>query len=441
MAGCGNHRDAATAQPAPTATAEPVAPGLVPPAQGVTSGDDWPTFAHDDARSGYQPQPLAVTKSTVASLKLAWTKSFGAAIKASPIVGRGLVYIGASDGTVRALDARSGRLVWKQTLPGSIDMTPTLAHGKLFVGTHTVPSIFAALDAANGKVLWRTPLHGCVRGEPVVVNGIVYEGESCGDPGFCHNGGMRAFDERTGAIRWKRNVTPVAKNGGAQWSPVSYDGRRLYFGTGNICKVNSPLGDAVVAMAPNGKIEWSFQAANPLSDDDFGGGPMVNNGQVFVTNKNGVLYDFEAASGKLLWRKQIGFVDGYGSAGTPTTDGSIIITGVGYRSDPTTTKGPPGGGLMGIDGNGRTRWTVLTQNNVFGYAAICNGIAFVDLDSDVTALDVSTGAVLWKYRAAAQLYASPAIVRSGLYTADMAGNVYAFSLPDPRSSPSHSDAR
>jgi polyvinyl alcohol dehydrogenase (cytochrome) len=427
LAGCaggGNVRPAATA----TASAEPVGPGLVPPAQGI-SGADWPTFAHDYARSGYQPERLAIAKSTAASLKLRWTKNLGTLIKPSPIIGGGLLYIGGDDGIMYALDARSGKLVWKRPLGAPIQMTPTLANGKLFVGTHTVPSIFAALDAATGKILWRTPLHGCVRSEPVVANGLVFEGESCGDPGLCYNGGMRAFDEQTGAIRWRRNVTAVPKNGGAQWSPVSYDGRRLYFGTGNICKTASPLGDALVAISPSGKIEWSFQAANPLSDDDFGGGAMLNNGQIFVPNKNGVLYDFDAASGKILWQKQIGFVDGYGSAGTPTTDGSIVIVSSGYRSDPTMTKDPPGGGLMGIDANGKTRWTILTQNDVFGYAAICNGIAFAGLDTNLAALDASTGAVLWKYPAKALMYASPAIVRSGLYSADMAGNVYAFSLP------------
>lgn len=445
VAGCAGHRDAATtqsahasvtqptltgtAEPAPAATAKPVAPGLVPPAQAASNGDDWTTFARDDARSGYQPHRLPIAKRTLASLKLRWKRSFGAEIRASPLVSRGIVYIVAGDGIVRALDARSGKSVWKTSLGGPILMTPTLVHDKLFVGTHSIPSVFAALDAANGKVLWRTPLRGCVRGAPVVANGLVFEGESCGDPGYCNNGGIRAFDERTGTIRWKRDVTAAPKNGGAQWTPVSYDGRRLFFGTGNVCTIPSPLANAIVAMSPDGRIEWSHQVANPLSDDDFGGGAMLNNGQVFVVNKNGTFYNFDASSGKLLWEKQIGFIDGYGSFGTPSTDGSIVIVSSGFRSDPTMAKGSPGGGLIAVDGNGETRWTVLTPTTVYGYVAICNGMAFAGIDSDLTALDVATGAVLWKYRADAQLYASPAIVRSGIYTADMSGNVYAFSLP------------
>jgi outer membrane protein assembly factor BamB len=135
----------------------------------------------------------------------------------------------------------------------------------------------------------------------------------------------------------------------------------------------------------------------------------------------------------MFWKKQIGFIDGYGSFGTPSTDGSILIVSSGFKSDPSTAKGSPGGGLIAVDGNGKTRWTLLAPTTIYGYVAICNGIGFAGMDSDFTALDISNGAVLWKYRAQGLLYSSAAIVRSGIYTADMAGNVYAFALPGTRS--------
>jgi outer membrane protein assembly factor BamB len=309
-------------------------------------------------------------------------------------------------------------------------MTPTLADGKLFVGTHSQASdVFVAIDETTGAKIWQTPMASCVRGEPLVLNGVVYEGESCGDPPGCHDGGLDAFDENTGALLWSWKTTTQPNNGGGQWSPISYDGTNIYFGTGNVCKTKEGTSDAVIALSPSGTLRWSFQRANPISDDDFGGGPMLNNGQIFVDGKDGMLYDIDAASGQQIWSANLGSAAGYGPIGTPTTDGNVLISSRGFLSDPTKTSGPPGGGLVGLDAHGNLKWTLATLNDIPGYAAIANGIAFADLDATVDAIDTSNGKRLWSYQTLGGLYASPALVPSGLYTVDNLGNVYAFSLP------------
>ncbi len=405
-------------------------PGLTQLDTSSGTKDDWTTYAHDYRRTGFEDHQTSVTTANVSQLALRWRIKAVSSGYASPIVAYGAVFVAGLNGDVIALSAKTGKTIWQRTFGKSITMTPTLADGRLFVGTHdNVNDFFAALDARTGKTVWSTPMPSCVRGEPAVVNGVVYEGESCGDPPGCHVGGIDGLDENSGAVlfSWKTNSVP--NNGGGQWSPISYDGSVLYFGTGNVCTAKAQTADAVVAMNPMGARRWAFQPVNPIEDDDFGGGEMINNGQVFVTGKNGYLYDLDASSGTSIWSTYLGSIDGYGPIGTPTTDGTLIVTSIGYLSDPTKTSGPPLGGIAGVDSHGNIRWTINTLYSVPGYAAIANGIAFADLDSTIDAIDLATGTRLWTYPALAKFYASPVVVPSGLYAVDDSGNVYAFTLP------------
>jgi glucose dehydrogenase len=110
--------------PASTVAYDTSAPVSAPSGAPV---DDWTTFAHDMLRSGYQPQSTGISTSTVGSLTLRWSYSMGVPVKASPLVAGGVVYVAARNGTVRALDARTGSPLWQASVGGPVNMTPTLA--------------------------------------------------------------------------------------------------------------------------------------------------------------------------------------------------------------------------------------------------------------------------------------------------------------------------
>ena len=71
------------------------------------------------------------------------------------------------------------------------------------------------------------------------------------------------------------------------------------------------------------------------------------------------------------------------------------------------------------------------QSRIVNYTAVNNELAWVGLDTNMDALDIHTGAVIWSFAnpVGALFDAGPVIVPSGVYLADEAGNVYAFSLP------------
>jgi outer membrane protein assembly factor BamB len=413
--------DARTQYAASLGTAPPVAP---PP---QAPRDDWITFAHDARRTGFQPQLTGLDAKSVAGLRPRWVAHLGEPIKASPLVVPGRVFIAGQHGTVRALDSRSGRTLWSTSLGGDVEMTPALADGLLFVGVRAMPGILAALDIRTGAVKWRYRFPGGVRGEPVVYRGVVYEGETGGDFPSCGHGGVRALDERTGRLRWVWYVAPKVHQGGSVWAPLGFDGVHLIFGTGNGCVPGLGGADALIALDLSGRLRWSHEVAPSNSDDDFGGGTLLMHGQVIATNKDGNLYDLNAETGALEWSTPMGSAPGYGGIGTPTSNGAVILASPGFLNDPTKTKGPPGGALVAYDTAGHELWRVPTKNPFPGAAAIEDGLAFAALDGRFVALDLTNGSVVWSYPAHSSAYASPAVVPSGVYFADDAGAVFAFS--------------
>ncbi|MFN7162378.1 MAG: PQQ-binding-like beta-propeller repeat protein, partial [Fimbriimonadales bacterium] len=76
-------------------------------------------------------------------------------ILGQPIEGDGLVYIGASNGNVLALDTETGALRWIFTADSAPTARPVLDDNALYVGTGR--GEVYALNARNGEPLWREP--------------------------------------------------------------------------------------------------------------------------------------------------------------------------------------------------------------------------------------------------------------------------------------------
>lgn len=401
---------------------------LTPPGNASITGDDWTTFAHDFARTSVQAQPVGFDRTTVMQLQPAWTFHAPAAIRASPIVTGGNVYIATLGGSVIALDSTSGRQIWRTDLGGEIAMTPTYADGMIFVSSWLAPATFYALNALNGSIRWSRTSIGAMRSEPVVVSGTVYMGISGGDPPACAQGGVVAYDEATGATKWTWTVVSRSGDGGSVWSPIAWDGVRLYVGTGNTCNEQAPTADAEVALTPDGHPAWDISDVDSRSDDDVGGGALLLGTQLAVTLKEGDLAIIDAGSGHVLAKRPTPSVDGFGGIGTPSTDGTTLIASAGYASDPTTNA-IPGGTLLGYDAGLNEKWRIPTSKPVNGAVAIAGGLAFTALDQNIVALDPSTGTRLWSAPLSSTAYPSPTVVPSGVYVADDVGDVTVYRMP------------
>jgi len=215
---------------------------------------DWPMYGHDPQRS-FRNSMSAITASTIANVKPAWTFTPGGSVTAGPVVVGGVVYVGSYDGTFYALDLTTGKPIWtfdvdcQNTVipipprcsppPGSPTVT---GDGGLIVTTAAVDSgrvYFAGgrtiycLDAATGSLVWKTVIcgnpeaAGCetdtndgsrIFSSPVVYDGLVYMGIDPDGQTMAqvvgHRGAVFTLDADTGAVKWRFETDPVLNAAG-----------------------------------------------------------------------------------------------------------------------------------------------------------------------------------------------------------------------------------
>lgn len=97
------------------------------------------------------------------------------------LVNNGVVYAGSGDpefGELCAIDARTGRQVWKVTATGRFD-APRAYGRTLYVGS--MDSNFYAIEATTGNIIWKFKTGGAVMNPPAIANNFVYFGSYDGN--------------------------------------------------------------------------------------------------------------------------------------------------------------------------------------------------------------------------------------------------------------------
>jgi outer membrane protein assembly factor BamB len=163
-----------------------------------------------------------------------------AAIKGAVSSTAGKLYVGSYDGHVYCLGAQKGRLIWKakaqRRLYGRSRFysTPALAYGRLYIGS-TDGKVYS-YGATTGRLLWSHGTGGYVYSSPAVWKGLVFAGS--------YSKRFFAFDAATGDVRWSFRA-----NGQISGSPTVI-GNVVYFAT---------LAKRTYALnARTGKQLWTF---------------------------------------------------------------------------------------------------------------------------------------------------------------------------------------
>ncbi|MFC2091624.1 PQQ-binding-like beta-propeller repeat protein [Elusimicrobiota bacterium] len=207
----------------------------------------WPVFMADNARTGYTYEQAGGT------LTYRWSYDTFANSIASPVVKDGIVFAGNRSGALYAFDARTGDVVWQDSLEGWIDATPCAYSGSLYVFSRE--GELYSFDLADGAVNWNIDLGGKNLSSPVVVGGDLYVGTGAPDK---H---IKCIDAATGASKYSYSVKqPV-------WSsPLYYDGF-IYVAVndGSIYKLNNKLELSWEYTSQTGM----FRLSTPFADDGY----------------------------------------------------------------------------------------------------------------------------------------------------------------------------
>jgi outer membrane protein assembly factor BamB len=241
----------------------------------LAGGADFPQW-RGPQRDGHVAG-LAPRTSWPASLKPGWKVPVGLG-HASPILAGGRAYVFTREGeeeVVRALDAATGRLVWRQSYAAPYTVnpaaaghgpgpksTPVLADGRLY--TFGISGVLSAWDAATGRLVWRKE-GGPSPGYGTAQSPVVDQGQLIAHVGTDGNGALTAFDAATGAVRWAWK-----QDGPAYASPVV----GVLAGTRQV--VAQTQGNLVGLAADTGVLLWKVpfttsyeqNAVTPILDGD-----------------------------------------------------------------------------------------------------------------------------------------------------------------------------
>jgi PQQ-dependent dehydrogenase (methanol/ethanol family) len=214
----------------------------------VAPGDDWSGYGRTPDNQRFSPL-TEINVDNVARLAPAWRHDTKAEAiprydglfkqESTPIVLNGVMYYSYPGPQVFAVDAATGRELWRfnTTKNGTIKLCcgPNnrgvgYADGMVYVATLDARVI--ALDATTGAIKWETRAADGARGysftmAPLVADGRVIVGVAGGE--FEIRGFVAAYDTKTGKQLWRFHTIPSPAEGGwwGKWVTTTPDGDRL----------------------------------------------------------------------------------------------------------------------------------------------------------------------------------------------------------------------
>jgi polyvinyl alcohol dehydrogenase (cytochrome) len=312
-----------------------------------------------------------ISRNNVRDLKLKWAFAFPSSLRARshPMYAAGALFIGSQDGTVFALERRTGCIRWSFSAPAEVrnaivisdwkdgDMTakPLAYFGDIIGNVY-------AVDARTGSLVWSDHADPhpstMITGSPTLYDGHLYvpvsslEVIAAANPHYAcctFKGSVVAYDASTGTRLWQTyTVAEAARQRGKNsvgadrlgpsgvpvWNSPAIDikRRQLYVGTGeNYSSPATSTSDSVLALdLDTGKVKWVYQSqpgdawnvscltpdktncpAENGPDHDFGAAPVLvhaSDGRDYVIagQKSGVVHAVDPDSGQEIWRNRVG---------------------------------------------------------------------------------------------------------------------------------------
>ena len=244
---------------------------------------DWPAFRGNNCRTGYAG-PTGYPSGTAT-----WTLSLGCKIVSSPVVAGGILYVGAYDSCIYAVDCSTGKVLWKKKTGGWIDGSAMVTGERVIIGSRD--STIYVLDRKTGDILGLLSAGIQLSSPAVTSGGTILSGVGS------FKGGIAAYDPTL--ISWARSPQ--------QWSlPLAQ------------FTYSSPAvkGQAAVIGATDGKLYgidtwekdtiWSLQTGGLIYHST----PAIDGMNVYFAagDEDRNVYALDLLTGKVIWQNAISSV-------------------------------------------------------------------------------------------------------------------------------------
>jgi len=447
------------------------------PAPFSLTGPLWNGWGNAQTQNRFQANP-GFKAVDAPRLKLKWAFAYAGSRNGQATVAGGRVFLTSASGAVYSLNARTGCAYWRYDVPGGsrssvvigkLPGTKGKARYAAYLTGWTERTAYA-LDAETGKLIWKSRVDNQqevqMTGTPVLHAGRLYipvssaeEAIATDDNHECckFRGAVTAVDAATGKVLWETFMSPEArpfkKNargvqmygpaGAAIWGSPTVDAKRglLYVATGDsYTDLPLPNADALVALdLKTGAIRWANQltkgdnyiiGCNPPKprancptavgpDHDFGVAPVLHtlkSGKqvILVGQKSSQVYALDPdARGKVIWEHRLSAGGPLGGVEFgPAADGDNYYVGI---ADIFSPKAMPGLYAFRI-ADGEPLWSMLSPSvacpwrNPYCHPAISQavtampGLVFAGaMNGRFRAYDSKTGKVVWDYDTTAEV--------------------------------------
>ncbi len=337
--------------------AEPTTPAPKPPPEEEHASGRlcWRFFGGDPQRSLARPKiDLGLPKKP-----LIWTRTFSSYIEYPPSYCEGKLYVNTFEGETAALDADTGRVLWRSNVGTEKPSTPAIDGPRLIVSSKD--GAVRALDRETGKLLWTVQTAGKVESSATVVDGLAYFGST--------DGRLFAVRSDSGRVKWAYDT------GGRINASPSVFGDRVCISTyaGSIVCVYRKTG---------GEIFTTYVSRDTFRDESFYASPSTDGSRIYAVSRSGTVVAVDAQDGGVVWKSGVG---GYGYTTPAVADGVVYVGGFDgiLRALRATT--------------GAELWrTRAVPGRILGAPVVVGDLVyFAVLEKKTYAVDRSDGRIVW----------------------------------------------
>ena len=268
-----------------------------------------------------------------------------------------------------------------------------------------------------------------MRGAAAVTSDAVFVGDL--------EGTIHAINRANGELKWK------ALDDSKVWGHVSTDGNRVYSAHSN--------GALYALDVADGSLEWLLE-----TEGDIVSGTVVSDGLVYFVSSDPFVYAVGADTGDVVWSTELLG----GSYATPRLqDGSLLIgsfddrvysldaktgrlewnfwTGGTVRTPVATSEdavffGSDDGHVYAVSAeDGSLNWRYETGQVDFSGAAFAEGLLYIGADSELLALDSTTGELVWQFNAGDSVKSTIMVIDDTVYFGSNDESVYAVAAGFP----------
>ncbi|WP_432021190.1 PQQ-binding-like beta-propeller repeat protein [Streptomyces sp. 1222.5] len=374
--------------PAPTAPALKISAGV----------SDWPMWRNNAEKSGNSSSNAILHRFSVNSLRQRWRQNLGDVVTSSAVLAGNSVFIGSHDGSLYALQSRTGAVKWRYTTGGSIDSSPAIVDGKVLF-TSSDGGLYA-VDGVTGQLVW-TRNSRYSASSPLVSEGAkptdtrIYVGSASGE--------LHAYD-LDGNLLW------VYPTGGAiESSPAiaTIQGQETVFVGSNDSYVYA------LATATHQPL-WRFQTRGSVTAT-----PATDGAHVYVGSRDGRMYALDARNGAPIWT--------YNTNGPITS--SAAVSDADFTENSRVYVGSQSGQITAIQSTtGSVAWTTVFKAPIVSSPALAADMLYVGAGNSIVGLSSLTGNKLWSATTSGAINSSPSISDEILVFGSADNYVYAFSL-------------